>query len=163
MTLAAPRLRVSLMPSVRLPLPTLDDCRLIDVPAHADQRGRLAAIELSGLVPFTVDRMFWVTGLARGARRGEHANDLVHELIVCVAGALRVTVDDGREQRQFVLDTCTRGLYLPPGLWATQEATADATTYVVLANLTYVDALPGYVRDYDAYQANRARLLAAGA
>lgn len=151
------------MPPVRPSFPTLDSCRLIDVPAHADERGRLAAIELSGLLPFAVDRMFWVTGLANGARRGEHANDLVHELIVCVAGVLRVTVDDGATQRSFTLDSSARGLYLPAGLWAVQEALADSTTYVVLANLTYVDSLPGYIREYDAYRAHRARLATAEA
>lgn len=157
MRTAAIRPAATLAPPARAPHPTVECCRIIDVPAHADQRGRLAAIELMGLVPFAVDRMFWVTGLAMGAQRGGHANDLVHELIVCVSGALRVTVDDGDDQRAFILNGSDRALYLPAGMWAVQEAIADATTYVVLANLTYVDALPGYVRDYDEYCASRIR------
>ncbi len=123
-----------------------DRARLVPVTTVADGRGVLDAAEL----PFEARRVFVLHDLEPGAARGEHANRTTHELVICVAGAITATVDDGTGDRDVRLDTPSQGLHLPPLVWVRLHDHTPGTVLVVAASTPFD---PGdAIRDRDEHR-----------
>jgi hypothetical protein len=57
--------------------------------------------------------------------------------------------DDGRNRQEFVLDSPTVGLYLPPMVWGIQYKYTEDAVMLVLASDKYDPA--SYIRDYSEF------------
>ena len=123
--------------------------RLLDIPNFSDMRGDLGVLECGPALPFAVKRLFYVYNVPGSEVRGAHAHKTCHQLLVAVAGSLRVVADDGAAREEFLLDSPRRGLFLPAGVWGTQYRYAPGTVCLVLASQAYDAA--DYLRDYDDY------------
>lgn len=128
------------------------EVRMVEIPAHpaGAGKGTLSVIEHAEL-PFRVDRVFTVTGLAAGAVRAEHANAVVYEALSCVRGALSVWTHDGVEERSWVLNAPHQLLEVPPGVWLVVRALENETAYMVLADHTFAVARQHYITDFDRF------------
>lgn len=123
------------------------DCRLITLPQHADTRGNLTVLERVSELPFDVRRAFVITNVPSGGSRGQHANMLTSELIVCASGALTVRVEDEHSSRSVPLSAASGALLVPATLWVELRDFAPGTVLVVFADTDYRDARQHYVRD----------------
>jgi hypothetical protein len=123
--------------------------RLYRLPVVSDSRGRLSYGEHGAQLPFTPRRYFIVYDVPGAVERGGHAHRTVHQFLVCVAGSCSVAVDDGLNREEIILDSPSRGLYLPPLVWATQRDYSPGAALLVLASDVYNEA--EYVRDYDEF------------
>lgn len=128
---------------------TVSDCRYIDFPKINDRRGNLTFIESERQVPFEIRRVFYIYDIPSGEVRGAHAHRRLRQVIVCLSGSLDVVVNDGREQKTIHLNRPTRGLYLPPMIWANMENFDSNTIYVVIASTRYDES--DYIRDFDEF------------
>ena len=116
------------------------------LPLIDDIRGRLSFGEFQRHVPFSILRYFLVFGVSSEHIRGEHAHKTLHQFLVCVHGRCNVVVDDGKHRREFILDSPSIGVYVPPMVWAVQyQYSADAVLLVLASD--YYDP-QDYVRDY---------------
>lgn len=123
--------------------------RLVELPTVHDMRGRMAVAEFDAQLPFVPKRCFIVYDVPSEEIRGEHAHVALHEVVICVRGSVRAVVDDGRRRAELLLDSPSRGLYLPPRVWRTLYRYSRDAMLVVLASEVY---RPGdYVRDYDTF------------
>lgn len=122
---------------------------LLSFPNRADSNGTLAVYECGKQVPFDIRRVFTVRAGA-GDVRGEHAHKECAQLLICVAGQVRVSCDDGYEISTFLLEGTDAGLLIPPGIWAKQEYLSSNSVLMVLCNRGY-DA-EDYLRDYDDFR-----------
>ena len=122
----------------------------IRFPTHADATGHLTVYESGATVPFDIRRVFTVTSVA-GRGGGNHAHKRCTQLLVCVHGAIHVRCDNGSEKSEYVLDSSTHGLMLPPGIWATQDYLTEGATLMVLCDRGY--EVEDYIRDYAEFQA----------
>ena len=119
------------------------------LPQVEDLRGSLSFGETFRNVPFEIRRYFLVHGVQDERIRGEHAHRRLHQFLVCVAGRCNVVTDDGEHRHEVVLDSPSKGLHVPPMVWATQyKFTRDAVLLVLASE--YYDAQE-YIRDYDEY------------
>ncbi len=119
------------------------------LPHVEDMRGSLVFGEALRDVPFEVKRYFLVYGVENERIRGEHAHRRLHQFLICVAGRCNVVTDDGENRHEIVLDSPSKGLHIPPMVWATQyKFTRDAVLLVLASE--YYDAQE-YIRDYDEY------------
>jgi len=148
------------MPSAVLeyrPVPTpVRGVTLHRLPEVHDIRGMLSFCEIGRLVPFLVQRYFVVFGTADDARRGAHAHRSLHQFLSCVHGCCHVLVDDGETRQEFVLDSPTLGLHIPPMIWGTQYRYSAGAVLLVLASDAYDES--DYIRDYGQFlQLARAR------
>jgi UDP-2-acetamido-3-amino-2,3-dideoxy-glucuronate N-acetyltransferase len=114
-----------------------------------DERGKLSAVELEQVLPFTPRRLFVVYDVPSSSLRGEHAHHTCHQFLVCLSGTCKVMVDDGTNRQEFQLDASWRGLYVPPLIWAAQHSFSAEIAVLVLASQAY-DA-SDYIRDYDEF------------
>jgi dTDP-4-dehydrorhamnose 3,5-epimerase-like enzyme len=119
-------------------------------PNHGDATGHLTVYETGASVPFDIKRVFTVTSVA-GRGGGNHAHKRCTQLLVCVHGKIRVACDNGTTKSEYLLDSSTQGLLLPPGLWATQEYLTEGATLMVLCDRGY--EAEDYIRHYADFQA----------
>jgi serine acetyltransferase len=116
----------------------------------SDFRGSLTAGEMPApQLPFTPRRWFLVYEVPSRELRGEHAHRKCHQFLICVAGSVTVSVDDGEHRGEVVLDRPSIGIYVPPMVWGSQFRYEPDTVLLVLASHPY--AADDYIRDYEDY------------
>ena len=119
------------------------------LPRFVDLRGSLSSAEFPRQVPFVPKRYFIVFDVPGRDVRGEHAHRQCEQFLVCLRGSLAVVVDDGTTSEEIALNEPTRGLYLPPMIWAVQYRYSADALLLVFASEQYD---PGdYIRDYDEF------------
>ena len=122
---------------------------LINLPEFIDPSGNLSVAEFPGLLPFPPRRFFLIYGVPEGSVRGNHAHKELHQFVICTRGSCIVSLADGQHQWEFVLDTPTKGLYLPPMVWAAQSHFTPDAVLLVLASDIYKPK--DYIHDYDEF------------
>jgi acetyltransferase-like isoleucine patch superfamily enzyme/dTDP-4-dehydrorhamnose 3,5-epimerase-like enzyme len=123
------------------------------MPLVEDLRGSLSFGEIQRHIPFDVKRYFLVFDVASEHVRGEHAHRKLEQFLICVAGRCHVVTDDGTERHEFSLDSATKGVYIPPMVWATQyKFTRDAILLVFASDFYDPD---DYIRDYAEFRVLR--------
>ena len=120
--------------------------RVFSLPLISEGRGQLSYGQFDEQIPFVPKRYFIVFDVPPGIERGGHAHRDVHQLLVCVTGSCSVAVDDGASSDEIILDAPTRGLYIPPLVWATQRNYSAGAVLLVLASDVYNEG--EYIRDY---------------
>ena len=129
----------------------VDGVRLYRMPHFVDMRGALSAAEFPRDLPFMPQRHFVVYAVPSQETRGEHAHRRCRQFLICVHGSVRVLADDGERRQEFVLDTPTLGLYLPPMTWGTQYRYSPDAVLLVFASEAY--AADDYIRTYEEFLA----------
>ena len=114
-----------------------------------DSRGALVALEGGVHVPFNIKRVFYVYGTKGNMSRGCHANRKTKFVLIAINGACTVTVKDGVNDIDIVLDNPTRGLFLDKMVWKEMHHfSADAVLLVLCSELYDKNE---YVFDYNEY------------
>jgi UDP-2-acetamido-3-amino-2,3-dideoxy-glucuronate N-acetyltransferase len=119
------------------------------LPYVPDLRGNLTFGEIGSQIPFEIKRYFLVYGVAGKEIRGEHAHRSLHQFLICVHGSCHVVADDGGSRQEFVLDSPTLGLHLPPMTWGIQYQYTEDAVLLVFASDRYDPA--SYIRDYSEF------------
>ena len=128
----------------------MKDASIIRVPRYPDDNGTLCVYQSGSDVPFQIRRVFSVRAKTHDIR-GDHAHKRCTQFLVCLAGCLQVTCDNGVESTNFVLDEMDTGLFIPPRIWARQEYLKDDSVLMVLCDREYEE--DDYIRDYGAFLA----------
>lgn len=124
--------------------------RILELPVHVDNRGRLSVAELGPALPFAPKRQFFVWDVPSGVARGDHAHRSCAEILFCASGHVRVIADDGVAVTDVVLDAPDRALYLGPMVWSAQTDHAPGTVLVVAASEAYDPS--GYYTDRELWR-----------
>lgn len=99
----------------------------------ADSRGSLTVLDGWQSIPFAVKRVFWIYDVPDGAQRGGHAHDKCQQVLVALAGSVRVLAGG----RWFVLDNQAQGLYIPAGVRIDMDEFTPGTVLLVLCSELY--------------------------
>lgn len=124
------------------------DCSIVELDKHhSDRKGNLTVVENSITLPFDVKRVYYLYDIPGGESRGAHAHKDLSQLIVAASGSFRVTLDDGKVKRSFVLNRPYQGLYVKPGIWRDLDDFSSGAVCMVLASEKY--DVNDYIRNYD--------------
>lgn len=115
------------------------------LPTRSDERGHLTFMEAEREVPFPIRRIYTIYGVAPGCDRGHHAHRKCRQVLLPVAGAVTVVLEDGKRKRRVRADRPGTGILIEPMVWHTLEDFAPGTVCVVLASHPYDEA--DYIRD----------------
>ena len=124
---------------------------LYDIPYFADDRGAINVLEIARDLPFGCQRIFYTYTVPEGSVRGEHAHRQCEQFLISIRGKVSVLVDDGEHRDEFMLDSPSKGLWLPSGRWGEQFGHSPDSILLVLASLPYDNA--DYTRDYGEFLA----------
>lgn len=114
-----------------------DGCDIIEIPQNADERGILNVVEGARLVPFEIKRVYYIRDVPLNTGRAGHSHYKQHCLLIAIAGAFDVSLDDGKERRTVRLDTPDRGLLLPPTIWRRMENFGPGSVCLVLSSTVF--------------------------
>ena len=129
--------------------------RLIQIPSFSDDRGTLSVIDWKDELSFTPERLYYIHNVTEGAKRAGHAHFREVELILSLAGRIRVTVDDGQTRKEFELDRPDVGIYIPRMVWHEVDGFSSGAVCAVLATGQHSEE--DYCRDYQQFLKHSAR------
>ena len=95
--------------------------KAIDIPTFADIRGELSVLEK--IVKFPIRRVYFIHH-AEGLRGG-HRHKKNIQILVAVAGKVRIHVNNGHEKIDYHLDSSRKGLVLETADWHTMDEFSD--------------------------------------
>lgn len=130
----------------------LNNKLLFSFPLHCDARGTLGVADTlqDGILPFAVQRVFWITNIPQGASRGGHAHRTCHEALVCVSGSCEISLTTSSETLKFVLDNPGKVLHIPPKVWCRLHSFSTGCALLCFASEPY-DA-SGYIHDIESFK-----------
>lgn len=123
--------------------------RIIELSKILDPRGNLTVTEELKDIPFDIRRVYWVYDVPSGESRGGHAHKTCREFIIAVSGSFSVTLNDGREQKTYLLNHPYQGLLVETGTWRTLDDFSSGAVCLVLASEFFSE--DDYIRDFDEY------------
>jgi hypothetical protein len=119
------------------------------IPTVANALGSIGVLEDPSLVPFSIERVYFIYDVPAGSERGSHAHKNLEQFMVAAAGSFTVELDSGSGKEGFALDSPSVGLYVPPGMWRDLKDFAPNSVCLVLASTKYDES--DYLRDYDEF------------
>lgn len=127
---------------------SLSECRIISIPRIEDRRGNLCYIQ-EPLIPFAIQRIYYLFDVPGGADRGGHAHKKLEQLIIATSGSFDITLRDGREQHRYHLSRPSVGLYVCPMIWRELDNFSSGSTCMVLASRVF--EADDYIRDLNEF------------
>lgn len=125
---------------------TASSATLIALPRFDESRGSLCSAEVGELIPFEIQRVFWVFDVPDGSERGRHAHREQWEVLIAARGRFTVHCDDGSSQTAFTLISPDTGLLLPPMVFHHLDSFSPGALCLALASGPY--DVSEYVCDY---------------
>ncbi len=129
----------------------IDECKILVLPVINEQRGDLTVIEANRHIPFSIQRVYYMSDVPEDAKRGAHAHKTLHQLIVPIAGSFDVHLDDGKEKKVMHMDRRDAGLYICPMIWRELDNFSPGAICMVLASDYYSEQ--DYYRNHDTFLA----------
>ena len=116
---------------------------------HGDDRGQLIALEEYKDIPFTIKRVYFMYDTKADVVRGHHAHRKLEQILFCVHGSCRVSLDNGKERKIVQLERPYEGLYIASNMWREMFDFSEDAVLMVLASELYDEN--DYIRDYDKF------------
>jgi len=124
--------------------------KIIEFDELGDERGNLVVAEgESKLVPFQINRIFYIYGSDSTVVRGQHANKRTKFILINVSGSSKVKLDNGHETTIVELNKPKMGLFIDTMLWKDMYDFSSDSVLLCLASEHYDGS--EYIRDYEEY------------
>jgi len=128
----------------------MQQAQIINLPIVNEPRGNLTYVESSGLIPFDIERTFWIYDVPGGISRGSHAFKNNQEFIIALSGSFDVILDDSKTKHTYTLNRSYYGLYVPAATWRQMLNFSTNAVALVLSSLVYDES--DYIRDYKVFK-----------
>jgi len=126
------------------------DCILLELPRIQSSRsGNITTLENNKEIPFSVNRIFYLYDIPGGESRGAHSHRQCQQFLIAASGSFEVQLDDGFVKKTVMLNQPFRGLFIPPGIWASEVNFSSGAICLVLASHKYDEN--DYIREYDEF------------
>ena len=135
---------------IKLKVKNADLVKLQVIDDHPD--GRLIIGESNKNIPFKIKRVFFINNLLNDiAIRGLHAHKKSNQIIFCINGSFKLTLDDGTITQKIIMDPSFNnyGVMLGPSLWHTMNEFSKDCVILVFADDYYDES--DYIRDYNEF------------
>lgn len=133
-----------------MPMWSVDQCQLLELPKISDPRGNLTFIENSNQIPFDIKRVYYLYDIPGGSDRGAHAHKNLHQFVVAMSGSFDIELNDGFNNKRFHLNRSYYGLYICPMMWRLVDNFSSGAVCMVLASEPYSE--DDYIRSYQEFQ-----------
>ena len=90
--------------------------KLLSFVSFPQSTGKLTPIE-KDTIPFPIKRVFYLSDVPAGARRGGHAHHEMEEVVIALSGSFDVVTIGRQGRKRWSLNRADVGLYIEPGEW----------------------------------------------
>jgi len=108
---------------------------LFDIKTVEDTRGCLSSLEGEMDIPIDIKRIFYMHHVT--TNRGGHAHIDTDQIIIAISGKLKIKLSDGINTKEYIMDDCTKGLYVPRLIFTDLYDFSSDAVCLVLANTHY--------------------------
>jgi UDP-2-acetamido-3-amino-2,3-dideoxy-glucuronate N-acetyltransferase len=119
--------------------------------SYIDDRGSLLPIEFKNL-PFTPQRIFFVTNVPVDTVRGGHAHYITKQFLICIKGQIEVTLYDGTFWTRKVLNQ-NESILIPELIWDTQKFLTEGAELLVFCSTEF--NTEDYIFDFNKFMLER--------
>lgn len=127
---------------------TLNAIQLLKIPVVEDIRGNLAFIQ-EDVLPFEFKRVYYLFDVPSNAYRGGHSHIAQQETLIALSGSFEVVLQDGLDNKSFILNKPNVGLLIPSGIWRELQNFSSGAVCLVLASDVFKEE--DYIRDFDEF------------
>ena len=127
---------------------TTNDIKIIEFPTQENRQAQLSIYDTDSAVPFEIKRVFCINSREK-SKRGDHAHKECQQLLICLSGSMKITCDDKKIKKEFLLDSAHKGLLVPAMIWANQDYIEANSILMVLCSHSYTE--DDYIRDYQRF------------
>ena len=128
----------------------MTNVQIIQLPKIEDPRGNLSFFETNNHVPFSIARTYWIYDVPGGEIRGGHAFKQQQEFIIALSGSFEVVLQDGKNEKRFLLNRSYYGLYIPRMIWRSLENFSTNSLALIVSDSVYDEF--DYIRDFEIYK-----------
>lgn len=125
---------------------TIFDCLNIDLKQIQTHKGGIISVEIINDFLFSIKRVYYLFDIPGGEDRGGHAHKDLKQLIVAVSGSFELIVDDGKAKKIFTLNSPSKAVQMPSGLWRELKNFSSGSVCLVLCSDFYNEN--DYIRNY---------------
>jgi oxalate decarboxylase/phosphoglucose isomerase-like protein (cupin superfamily) len=122
---------------------------IISLPKIQDPRGNLSFLQDNHQIPFAIARTYWIYDVPGGEKRGGHAFKTQQEFIIALSGSFEVVLNNGEEEKRWLLNRSYYGLYVPPGWWRSLENFSTNALALIASDKMYDSE--DYIRDISTF------------
>jgi oxalate decarboxylase/phosphoglucose isomerase-like protein (cupin superfamily) len=122
---------------------------IISLPKIQDPRGNLSFLQDNNQIPFAIARTYWIYDVPGGEKRGGHAFKTQQEFIIALSGSFEVVLNNGEEEKRWLLNRSYYGLYVPPGWWRSLENFSTNALALIASDKMYDSE--DYIRDFSTF------------
>lgn len=114
---------------------------------HGDNRGQLVSLEEYGDIPFEIKRVYYMYDTLEGVVRGHHAHKNLQQILICIHGSCKISLDNGTEKKIVYMEKPYEGLFIPNDMWREMYDFSPDAVLMCLASEIYSEE--DYIRDYN--------------
>lgn len=121
----------------------------IELPNLGDHRGSLIVAEANRNIPFSIQRLYYISGAQPDVPRGFHAHKQLRQIAFGIQGSCKMLMDNGKEKQEVLIAQSNKGLLIPPMVWHEMHDFSEDCILLVLASDYYDES--DYIRNYDQF------------
>ncbi len=119
----------------------------INLPGNSSETGDIYFWENLALFPNGIQRCFWISNVKEGETRGNHAHWKESQLIVAVAGCIKLEIHSVQgEVFNFQIDSPGQAIFVPPLNWLIARF-EPSTVLLGMSDRAFSE--DDYIRDLD--------------
>jgi dTDP-4-dehydrorhamnose 3,5-epimerase-like enzyme len=123
---------------------------IFEINTISGDEGILSVLNLDSSFCFPVKRFFYEYSIPPLSIRGKHANKKSKFCFICVSGSCSIRVSDGTNERKYVLDSPSKGLFIDKMIWKEMYDFSPNCVLVVFSDCQYDKN--EYIRDIKAFK-----------
>jgi len=130
---------------------TIAGCRTIRIKTIPTvNSGELSFFESNNDIPFDIKRVYYITKVSEGVRRGFHAHKNLKQLLFCPYGRIQLTLESEYGREEVELSDPSVGIIIEKCTWR-EMVWLQKDSVLCVAASDYYDS-NDYIRDYDEFR-----------
>ena len=124
------------------------NCKIVKIKSiGTENAGQLSFFESNKDIPFDIKRIYYITNVPDGTRRGFHAHKALKQLLFCPYGEIMLLLDNGKEREEIILNDPSMGIVIDTPIWREMVWLKSNSILCVAASEYYSE--DDYLRNYD--------------
>lgn len=115
----------------------MENVKILSLKRFIDERGSLQPFEYQSNCPFEIKRVFVITAVPSGLKRGKHKNIVSKHLLVCIKGVCKIKCIENDIETIYTLDSPEKGLFINSGIYKEMYNFSEDAVLLCLSDTLY--------------------------